>query len=136
MGEKPELLPCPNPWCDPYRERIIHWELGQRQVFCTCGVKGPCGNNDEEAIAAWNTRSHEGREGLEDSHVEYQLWRIEGCEREELIAGASDLEFLASFIRQCATENIEIEIVETRETVIPLRAALSSLGGKEDGGGE
>lgn len=49
-GER-ELLPCPNPWC-PWRDR------------CACGVQGPDGSNEAEAVAAWNLRSSDDA-GLE-----------------------------------------------------------------------
>lgn len=52
-----ELKPCPNPWCAPENRRIVRWELYSRQVFCTCGVKGPLGKDDAEATTAWNTRT-------------------------------------------------------------------------------
>lgn len=54
--DKEELKPCPNPWCRPENSALIRWELYQRQVICTCGVKGPLGQNDMEATALWNTR--------------------------------------------------------------------------------
>lgn len=72
MSEQPELLPCPNPWCDG--KRFIKWDLYSKHVQCSCGVKGPLSETtvihipaersvevtrkiELEAITAWNTRA-------------------------------------------------------------------------------
>ena len=39
--EMPELLPCPNPWCDKPGKMLITWDLYSRRVVCPCGIKGP-----------------------------------------------------------------------------------------------
>ena len=67
MSEK--LRPCPNPWCKTNRPQRIRTELTfagvvRSRVECTCGVKGPRCDTEEEAVAAWNHRP------VEDALVE------------------------------------------------------------------
>lgn len=57
-----KLLPCPNPWCEegePLVERTVRYrgDASPRHVECSCGIRGPMGATDAEAIAAWNTRA-------------------------------------------------------------------------------
>jgi hypothetical protein len=68
-----KLRPCPNPWCKTNRPQRIRTELTfagvvRSRVECTCGVKGPRCDTEDEAAAAWNRRPVEDAlvEALED----------------------------------------------------------------------
>jgi hypothetical protein len=62
-----EILPCPNPWCDDRCVRgVDHREGGFFRVSCTCGVGGPAGRSEKQAVTLWNTRAPTKAE--EDAH--------------------------------------------------------------------
>lgn len=53
-----ELVPCPNPECDS-KEHLLEIKnsmkgYNKKQVRCLCGVEGPRGMDEEEAMRLWN----------------------------------------------------------------------------------
>jgi hypothetical protein len=60
-----ELLPCPNPWC--YGDRLsVRWTSTVFKAHCNCGMAGPAGDTEAEAITAWNTRLTTAPQGIPD----------------------------------------------------------------------
>lgn len=54
---KPELLPCPNPWCLSISAELYCAEPAGMQVRCrACGLNGPGPfERSKDAVVAWNT---------------------------------------------------------------------------------
>ena len=53
----PDLLPCPNPWCDRPDRLRVSVNCNRWRVWCPCNQCGPESLSYEEARSAWNTRA-------------------------------------------------------------------------------
>jgi hypothetical protein len=93
MPQEMKLEPCPNPWCDDRNVLgVEHREGGFYRVACTCGIAGPPSTNEDQAIAAWNTRALPTRDAVLEEAAAYVEAQARGSQDIfDLISVQSDL---------------------------------------------